>query len=147
MLDFITGTHSRSKAGVEPSRFENIQDLLCYLPESLVEGTGITTSSPIFSMGPNQHNNDTFSKLPTVTVHILLSWIPSDDIQQLRLESRSIASRSHPGSLPPSFWGSRFIPDFEMGFALPKRTDGYHDWRSLYFRIKRGGGGIVLAVS
>lgn len=55
-------------------KIELIQDLLCYLPESLVEGTGITTSSPIFSMGPNQHHNDAFSELPTETVHITMSF-------------------------------------------------------------------------
>lgn len=121
---------------VEPVGFFSIEDLRsCLGPEVPVE---IPATSSIASTRRLEHGSDKFTNLPTEVIHILLTWLRSDDIQRLRLASRPVASISHPDLLPQFFWHGRFLPDFEMGFAMPIHTDGFHDWRSLYFRVKRG---------
>lgn len=121
---------------VEPSGFVNIEDLLsCLGPEIPVE---IPATSPITSTSRLEHGSGQFTKLPVEVIHMLLTWLRSDDIQRLRLASRPVASTSHPDQLPQFFWHGRFFPDFEMGFAMPIRIEWFHDWRSLYFRVKCG---------
>ena len=82
--------------------------------------------------------SDIFSKMPPDIVYLLLAWLNSDDIQQLRLASRSIAILSSTKwKLPQSFWKSRFSAEFEMGFALPTHIDREpRDWRALYSALK-----------
>lgn len=125
---------------VEPSRFTSVDDILRSLksislslePPALAEGNHSSIAESYDSI-------DGFAKLPTEVVYLLLTWLPSNDVHQLRLASRSVASKSHRDAFPQSFWWSRFLPDHEMGFALPERIEeGYHDWRALYFKIKQG---------
>lgn len=85
-----------------------------------------------------QDGSDRFSNLPAETVHMILTALSSDDVHRARVASRSIATASRADSLPQSFWKSRFLPDREMNFALPIRREGQHDWRALYFGIKKG---------
>lgn len=121
---------------VEPSGFVSIEDLRsCLGPEIPVE---IPATPPIASTPRLEYGSDKFAKLPTEVMHMLLTWLRLDDIQQLRLASRPVASTSHPDQLPQFFWHGRFFPDFEMGFAMPICKEGYHDWRFLYSRVKRG---------
>jgi hypothetical protein len=120
-----------SHFAVEPSAFLRVDDLVRCLPSPIVP----KSIHEAIVIGWS-HVSDIFCKLPTEMVHLLMSWLPCGDIQRLRLASKSIASVSHPDYLPQSFWKSRFLPDFEMGFALPNLTGGYQDWRSLYFAVK-----------
>ncbi|PYI09436.1 hypothetical protein BO78DRAFT_308434 [Aspergillus sclerotiicarbonarius CBS 121057] len=80
--------------------------------------------------------NDIFSRLPVELLSAVLTCLPSSSVGYLRLASRSVASATRPTSLPQHFWRSRFLPSFEMGFALPIETDGHQDWRGAYFAIK-----------
>lgn len=121
---------------VEPSGFVSVEDLLsCLGPEVPVE---IPTTYPINSTLRLGNGLEKFTKFPTEVMHMFLTWLHSDDIQQLRLASRPVASISHPDQLPQFFWYGRFFPDFGMWFAMPIHTKGFYDWRSLYFRVKRG---------
>lgn len=103
-------------------------------------GSDISTASSQISSTyrlPENGNMDPFAKLPTEVIYTLLSWTDSSYIWMLSLASRAIASRAQKDLYPPSFWYSRFMPDFEMGFALPRNTEGSsHDWYSLYLMIK-----------
>lgn len=111
-----------------------------YWPPVSDAGSDISTaSSPISSIYrlPENGNTDPFAQLPSEVIYTLLSWTDSNDIWLLSLASRAIASRAQTDLYPPSFWYSRFMPDFEMGFALPANTEGSsHDWFSLYLKIK-----------
>lgn len=80
--------------------------------------------------------NNAFFKLPTEVIHILLSWLQTDDLLRFRLASRPIANLSRPDVLPQSFWRSRFSPPFELGYALPLQSERYQDWRNLYFAVR-----------
>lgn len=115
-----------SHFAVKPSRFLTVDDLLHCLESTDVPKSSNGESTIRCSLVP-----DAFSRLPTGVIHLLLSWLPCDDIRHLRLASKSIASVSNSNSLPQSFWRSRFSRNFEMGFALPILTDGHQDWRSL----------------
>ncbi|KAJ9288696.1 hypothetical protein DTO021C3_3725 [Paecilomyces variotii] len=104
---------------VDPSRFASIDDILHYL-------------GPVYT-APKHHNKaitstevsfDIFAKLPMEIIHLILTWMPSNDIQNLRLASRSVSIRSSIRTLSQFFWRSRFSPDFEMGFALPTHLGG-----------------------
>ena len=83
---------------------------------------------------------DVFSHLPNELALLMLSHLASSDVANLRLASRTIAHISHPAHLPQSFWESRFIGDFEMGYFFcgidwPERRSDV-DWRSLYGRLR-----------
>ncbi|KAL2012051.1 hypothetical protein VTN00DRAFT_4769 [Thermoascus crustaceus] len=122
-----------SDYAVEPSRFLSGDDILCCL-ESVAD-----VAVQEAAAGASERKvaaADIFAKLPVEVVHILLSWLPSHDIPNLRLASRTVAFMSRTSSLPQSFWRSRFSPDFELGFALPADECGRPDWRSLYFATK-----------
>ncbi|GAD94756.1 hypothetical protein AOR_1_502134 [Paecilomyces variotii No. 5] len=116
----------------DPSRFVSIDDIFHYLgpshmvPEQLDKAIAYTKG----------HYLDVFAKLPIEIIHLILTWVPSDDIQRLRLASRSVSSVSRVDNLSQLFWKSRFSPEFEMGFILPVRLDDHRDWRRLYFAIK-----------
>lgn len=117
---------------VKPSKFDSVNDVrdcLGPLAQVVRDPNTVVSSRKMSAFDP-------FSKLPIEVVHLLLTWLPSHDIQHLRLSSRSIAYRSHPGLLSQFFWRSRFSLDFEMGFVRPTHIDGYHDWRVLYFSVK-----------
>ncbi|KAJ9355088.1 hypothetical protein DTO280E4_6602 [Paecilomyces variotii] len=117
---------------LDPSRFAGIDDIIHYL-------------GPVH-VPPKHHNKaiaseevsslDVFAKLPMEIIHLILTWMPPNDIQNLRLASRSVSMRSSVDALSQFFWRSRFSPDFEMGFALPTHLGNHYDWRSLYFGIK-----------
>jgi hypothetical protein len=76
------------------------------------------------------------SALPIEVLFLILSLLPSANIQQLRSASRHIALITGPASLPQSFWRSRFSADFEMGFAAPNKVVGNQNWRDAYFTLK-----------
>ena len=80
---------------------------------------------------------DAFSALPDEILLQIVRFTPTADLLSLRLASRSVANVSRLPALPRSFWLSRFLPPFEMGFALPERYDRDWDWRALYFMIRR----------
>lgn len=141
--------------GATPHEFVDTQELLEYVgraerPTRSETGSDISDESgsidydmiadmPYISPTPRlpEHGStDPFNKLPTEVIDVLLGWIKTDDIWELLKASRAIASRSSPDGLPRSFWYSRFSPDFEMGFALPRNTEGFHDWEFIYFKIK-----------
>lgn len=110
------------------------------MPEGLASNVASSEiyTGPISSTfhRPENGSTDPFARFPTEVIHTLLSWTDSEDILLLSLASRAVASKAHPDLLPQSFWYSRFGPDFEMGFALPRCTEGYCDWQSLYFMVK-----------
>ncbi|PWY81763.1 hypothetical protein BO94DRAFT_587470 [Aspergillus sclerotioniger CBS 115572] len=80
--------------------------------------------------------DDIFARLPVEVLVTVLTYLPSSSVACLRLASRSVACATNPTSLPQHFWKSRFLPSFEMGFALPTDTNGRQDWRDTYFTIK-----------
>lgn len=124
-----------SAFAAEPLKFAAVDDILHCL-ESTADITVEEATSRIV-VAKTTAAADIFSKLPVEVVHLLLSWLPSHDILNLRLASKSVASVSRADSLPQSFWRSRFAPDFELGFSLPTDVGGHPDWRDLYFRIRR----------
>lgn len=86
---------------------------------------------------PIQHQGF-FSRLPVEIVHMILTWLPTSDVCNLRLASRWVALVSTAEALPPTFWSSRFGPGFEMEFALPY-VDGdnqFIDWQESYTAVK-----------
>ncbi|KAL2867742.1 uncharacterized protein BJX67DRAFT_387638 [Aspergillus lucknowensis] len=80
--------------------------------------------------------NDIFASLPAEVLLLIFFHLHSGDIQQVRLASRYVASRTDPTVLPQSFWRSRYRADFEMGFASPIRTVRNQNWRDGYFALK-----------
>ncbi|KAK4243320.1 hypothetical protein C7999DRAFT_18313 [Corynascus novoguineensis] len=86
---------------------------------------------------PSKAAKDPFSSLPTEIVQHIIEHTPTSDLLNLRLASRAVACISGPAHLPRSFWRSRFVPPFEMGFALAERVDERLDWRAMYFLLKR----------
>ncbi|OOF91952.1 hypothetical protein ASPCADRAFT_509878 [Aspergillus carbonarius ITEM 5010] len=110
-----------------PSRQSSLKDLVrpvhdCNAPPRIIQRLVIT--------------DDIFTRLPVEVLATVLTYLPSSSVASLRLASRSVASSTNPMLLPQHFWKSRFLPSFEMGFALPTETDGQPDWRDAYFAIK-----------
>ncbi|KAL2822775.1 hypothetical protein BDW59DRAFT_149120 [Aspergillus cavernicola] len=116
-----------------PSQFRDIPEILLSLSQDtqscIQRPAHITVRSPFLG-------HDIFSSLPVEVLLLIISILPSADIQQLRLASRSVASVTDPASLPQSFWRSRFCADFEMGFASPINTFGNQNWHDTYFTLK-----------
>jgi hypothetical protein len=84
-------------------------------------------------------NSNCFSSLPNELIYDVLSHLPSSDLLALRLASRDIARITKFVNLPQSFWASRFLSEFEMGFARIA-VDGIvekPDWRTLYTAFRR----------
>ncbi|KAK4189344.1 hypothetical protein QBC35DRAFT_380513 [Podospora australis] len=86
---------------------------------------------------PTINSNDPFSKLPKEIRESIIAYAATKDLPNLRLASRQIAIISCLSALKMSFWLSRFLPAFEMGFALPEIYDPELDFRALYFLIIR----------
>ncbi|KAI9035917.1 F-box domain protein [Aspergillus affinis] len=115
----------------EPSQPENLSQLL----PSGTKKTYPPRAYAIPFQGPFG-SQDAFRCLPVEIIHTLLAMLPCADIKNLRAASRSVASASHPAEFPQQFWRSRFSPELEMGFALPKDTTGILDWRTAYSAVK-----------
>ena len=79
-----------------------------------------------------------FCQLPMEVIQLILAWLPSTDIAQLRLASRAVSRVSTIDVLSQAFWSSRFAPDFEMGFAMPRDCElpKIPSWRDLFFAVK-----------
>ncbi|KAK3381653.1 hypothetical protein B0H63DRAFT_450967 [Podospora didyma] len=77
--------------------------------------------------------SDIFSNLPEEVLQHILRFTRTADLVNFRLASRAVAYVSRLTALPKSFWFSRFLPSFELGFALPEKIDRSQDWRALYF--------------
>ncbi|KAL5335604.1 hypothetical protein BJX70DRAFT_374603 [Aspergillus crustosus] len=111
-----------------PSQFQDVREIL----------SSHSNQPSIFSHRPAQKTcmrssiRDVFSALPLEILLLIISILPSADIQQLRLASRHVASVTNPASLPQSFWRSRFHVDFELGFAFPQRILINQNWRDAY---------------
>ncbi|KAK3384253.1 hypothetical protein B0T24DRAFT_77304 [Lasiosphaeria ovina] len=84
-----------------------------------------------------REGDDIFSDLPEEIIQTIICFTRTIDLVNLRLASRAVAYTSRLVALPNSFWLSRFMPPFELGFALPKKVLAEQDWRALYFQIRR----------
>lgn len=96
--------------------------------------TDVTTTYPI-----PLHHQGLFSRLPVEIIHMILTWLPSSDVCNLRFASKWVALVTTMEALPPTFWSSRFDLGFEMEFAL-LFVDGDNrtiDWQKSYSEIKR----------
>ncbi|KAF2435052.1 hypothetical protein EJ08DRAFT_656697 [Tothia fuscella] len=82
--------------------------------------------------------SDIFAQIPHEIILLILTFLPSKDVCELRLSSRPVAAITGREQLPQSFWMSRFGRCFEMGFVfsccLP--PDMRSDWRNLYYTAK-----------
>lgn len=136
---------SMSKEGLdyfltEPTKFASVEEPIFRWASSNAKATQRVTSAAVTRVQatPTARSRDIFSNLPFEVLCLLLTLLPSHNIKQLRLASRTVACISSTSlQLPQSFWRSRFAPGFEMDFALPSDADrGPHDWRALYSAIK-----------
>lgn len=84
--------------------------------------------------------SELFCMLPYENIMLILTYLPSRDLCNLRLASRHLASRTSPQQLSQQFWSSRFAPDMEMGFVFAANhcpaPPGRPDWRTLYFKAR-----------
>jgi hypothetical protein len=106
-----------------------------YEPVTL-EGLGLFTLNRE-CLTRTSKGNDVFAALPDEILQQIIQCTPTTDLLNLRLASRRIAHTSRLATLPRGFWFSRFLPPFEMGFALAEQFDRNLDWRALYFLIRR----------
>lgn len=135
---------SMSKEGLdhfvaEPAKRDDMREALRFLKHNARTTQGITSASVTrVQANPVIDSRDIFSVFPFEIICLLLTLLPSHDIEQLRLASRLIACISLTSlQLPQSFWRSRFAQDFEMGFALLSDSDrGSQDWRALYSALR-----------
>ncbi|KAL4910813.1 hypothetical protein BDW74DRAFT_172276 [Aspergillus multicolor] len=112
---------------------------ICDVPEILAllaqyNDAGLCFGKPTPIPSPGLHS---FSSLPVEVLYMVLSLLPSLDIAEFRLTSRSVASVTDPVALPQSFWRSRFCADAEMGFALPANKSTSQNWRDAYLLLKK----------
>lgn len=123
----------------------------------MADPSNIPTPDDLLQAADHQHDNDhlstispnfhsafstdvPFSTLPEELIHQILSLLPSPDVCNLRLASRSVASVSSPMQLPMSFWASRFESENEMAFFYPGRpfpdTKPPTDYRQLHSALR-----------
>ncbi|KAL2149329.1 hypothetical protein VTH82DRAFT_8677 [Thermothelomyces myriococcoides] len=102
-------------------------------PTNTAAATTITTRNGLTKTTAG----DPFFALPSEMLQLIIQHTPTSDLPSLRLASKAVAEVSHVADLPQAFWRSRFNPGFEMGFAMPRRSDADIDWRGMYFLIKR----------
>ncbi|KAL3448449.1 hypothetical protein BJX65DRAFT_317354 [Aspergillus insuetus] len=118
---------------IQPSKFRGLSEIFSSIPHAArccpERSAKRTRWRPL--SGYNM-----LSGLPIEVLFLILSLLPSADIQQLRLASRHVALMTGPASLPQSFWHSRYCADFEMGFAAPSEVVGNQNWRDAYFTLK-----------
>lgn len=93
------------------------------------------------SLDPHaDHSRDCFLRLPEELIDIILELLPSPDVCNCRLASRTLAGLADPRYLPPSFWCSRFLEYRELGFLCVSldltsaNSPGY--WENLYHAVK-----------
>ncbi|OTB04004.1 hypothetical protein M426DRAFT_321296 [Hypoxylon sp. CI-4A] len=88
----------------------------------------------------NYSESDPFYHLPSELVLLVLAYLPSRDVCELRSASRYVADLSSPMQLDQKFWSSRFGSDFEMGFVFAgpsnPRPAEPADWRGIYLKAK-----------
>ncbi|KAI8632986.1 hypothetical protein F5Y19DRAFT_491590 [Xylariaceae sp. FL1651] len=88
----------------------------------------------------NDGKLDTFGILSYEITMLVLAFLPSTDVCNLRLASRCLSSCTSPDLLPQQFWSSRFDPDMELGFVFVRgfcpAPTGRVDWRALFFKAK-----------
>lgn len=82
---------------------------------------------------------DIFSDLPHEILQQIILYTRTTDLLNFRLASRAVAYVSRLEGLPRPFWFSRFLPGFELSFALPVEVDKTRDidWRGLYFLVRK----------
>lgn len=108
-------------------------------PQELAQRLDIAADAPSTSPRSNRSSfHDKLAQLPDEIIILILMFLPSKDVCQLRLSSRHVAGITGPKQLPQTFWASRFQPGFEMDFAFaclplpgPKAN-----WQSLYMAAK-----------
>jgi hypothetical protein len=106
--------------------------------DSLEDSVVPRSAQEILSAGSGE--SDLFRMLPYENIMLILTYLPSRDLCNLRLASRHLASRTSPQQLSQQFWSSRFGPDMEMGFTFAANyclpPPGRPDWRTLYFKAR-----------
>lgn len=116
-----------------PSQYRDVSEILSSVPQN----TRRCTHRPAgIALSNYCSEYDALSSLPAEILFMILSLLPSSDVQRLRLASKYVAFKTDPASLPRSFWRSRFRPDFEMDFALPIDTSANQNWGDAYFWLK-----------
>ncbi|KAH6900588.1 hypothetical protein B0T10DRAFT_600861 [Thelonectria olida] len=113
----------------EPSRE------FAYLPDRGAVNPFWGCPPPLPSTNPT---DECFSTLPREINGLILEFMASRDICNLRLASRTMMILAHPNNLPQTFWASRFGPQNEMGFfACGHPHLEKTNWRSLYVDLKQ----------
>lgn len=114
-----------------------LEALPCYLPEVTLLACPSEAGRPA-DTAHWQSEERSFSQLPIEVIHLILAWLPSNDIAKLRLASRTIKCALTVKQLPQAFWSSRFTPNLEMGFAKPTHSDHHplRNWRDFFFTVR-----------
>ncbi|KAK6950635.1 hypothetical protein Daesc_007159 [Daldinia eschscholtzii] len=78
--------------------------------------------------------SDPLNNLPTEILHMILIWMDSKDVANLRLASRVCASLI----LPEIFWRSRFWEEREFEYVFEENTTGSADgdWRQFFHKVQ-----------
>ncbi|ORY56063.1 uncharacterized protein BCR38DRAFT_119373 [Pseudomassariella vexata] len=88
----------------------------------------------------DRHSLDPLYSFPSEIAMIVLEYMPSADVCNLRLASRHVAILSQPSLLTQAFWSSRFAGSHEMSFVFANRTYCLPpepvNWRELYTKAK-----------
>jgi len=131
--------------GIGISGPESWEELLKTLRDEIKEveeGLIPTTPLPESGLRRRRTRDDVFALLPNEVLLRLVCQVRTEDLINLRLASRTVATASRAAALPGAFWASRFAIGFDMAFATPKGPKGNdrgqiqtQDWRELYFLI------------
>jgi hypothetical protein len=106
------------------------------------KGETIEQEPPVFEDSTREirlpYGEDPFVDFPNEAVMLVLEFLPSNSLVQLRLASRRIADVTIPSLLPKSFWASRFWMENEMAFvyATLPYPEKSADWKRLYFSAR-----------
>ncbi|CAH0035401.1 unnamed protein product [Clonostachys rhizophaga] len=97
-------------------------------------GLAVASNSRVRPSGRLSHT-DPFFKLPGEIIHHITLHLPSEDLPSARLASRRLGILCATGSLPQSFWASRFAHNREMGCLYGAKIPPWvtQDWFQAYF--------------
>ena len=117
----------------------DIPGLKTWMNEARMDAGSVDRSSVISDSDDEQPQPqpsiDPFYQLPVEMREMILSLLPSKDVEETRVASQAFGSLT----LPQSFWHTRFFPGFEYSLIVEANDmpSGSYDWKSIYARLQR----------
>lgn len=135
LLDCRTVIDTSSYFYADPCAIPSLTELQNLAPAVYASASSKQTAVLNSAAHCRSHHDDLLANLPVDLVYLVLSYLPFNEVANIRLVCRDWAQIAKPENLPQSFWQRTFIIGGGKDYIFSEAT-AVQDWFQLFFGVK-----------